>query len=196
MVGKLVYKNYFIIWYYKIIMLKRTSIIKEHKEHKEPNFLDGSWLISYVVNDKIVIFRTPDNKKRVKFSDNIEVNKLENNKIVKSSDQMNKYGKPPSKMDEFFENYLVSIMNFGNIRANKYGLMASLRLLKLYHFFMSQLINSHYLITTKGKKMVYSKKTIVRKNGIDKLTNFINNKTDLDKHINIIRKFYRKYCVK
>ena len=99
MVGKLVYKNYFIIWYYKIIMLKRTSIIKEHKEHKEPNFLDGSWLISYVVNYKIVIFRTPDNKKRVKFSDNIEVNKLENNKIVKSSDQMNKYGKPPSKMD-------------------------------------------------------------------------------------------------
>ena len=87
-------------------------------------------------------------------------------------------------------------MNFGNIRANKYGLMASLRLLKLYHFFMSQLINSHHLITTKGKKMVYSKKTIVRKNGIEKLTNFINDKTDLDKHINVIRKFYRKYCVK
>lgn len=174
-------------------MLKRTSIIIKDKNI---NFLDGSWLISNIVNDKLIIFKTINNKKRVKFSDSIEVNKLENNKIVKSCEKMDKYGDPPNKMDEFFENYLVAIMNFGNIRVNKYGLMASLRLLKLYHFFMSQLINSHYLISTKGKKMVYSKKTIVKKNGIDHLTNFINGKTDLDKHINVIRKFYRKYCVK
>jgi hypothetical protein len=109
---------------------------------------------------------------------------------------MNKYGEPPSKKDEFVENYLVAIMNYGTIRANKYGLMTSLRLLKLYHFFISHLIHSHYIIDTEGKKMVYSKRTIVKKSSLHCLTKFLNEKTDLNKHINVIQNFYRKYCVK
>ena len=40
-----------------------------------------------------MIFNNSFKKKRVKFSDNIEVNHIENNKIVKSNDLMNKYDK-------------------------------------------------------------------------------------------------------
>lgn len=174
-------------------MLKRTSNIKKNDTF---NFLDGTWLIHSIVGDKLMIFNNSFKKKRVKFSDNIEVNHIENNKIVKSNDLMNKYGEPPSKKDEFVENYLVAIMNYGTIRANKYGLMTSLRLLKLYHFFISHLIHSHYIIDTEGKKMVYSKRTIVKKSSLHCLTKFLNEKTDLNKHINVIQNFYRKYCVK
>ena len=44
--------------------------------------------------------------------------------------------------------------------------------------------------------MVYSKRTIVKKSSIHCLTKFLNEKTDLNKHINVIQNFYRKYCVK
>ena len=61
---------------------------------------------------------------------------------------------------------------------------------------MNQLLYSHYVISKDGKKMVYSKRTIVRKSKIDYLTKFIYEKTDLEKHIGVISKFIRKYCVK
>ena len=69
-------------------MLKRTSNMKKNDTF---NFLDGTWLIHSIVGDKLMIFNNSFKKKRVKFSDNIEVNHIENNKIVKSNDLMNKY---------------------------------------------------------------------------------------------------------
>ena len=61
---------------------------------------------------------------------------------------------------------------------------------------MSQLINTHFLLTTKGKKMLYSKKTLIKKPSLANITKFIYQSTDLSKHINIIHKFYKEYCVK
>ena len=174
-------------------MLKKNLPII--KKNSNSGILDGSWLIQRIENDQLFIFRNKPVKK-VKFSENIEVNTIKDNKIVKSNDLMNKYGEPPSKKHEFFENYLMFIMNNAPINTNKYALTCSLRLLNLYHFFMNQLIYSHYVISKDGKKMVYSKRTIVRKSKIDYLTKFIYEKTDLEKHICVISKFIRKYCVK
>ena len=58
-------------------MLKRMSNIKKNDTF---NFLDGTWLIHSIVGDKLMIFNNSFKKKRVKFSDNIEVNHIENNK--------------------------------------------------------------------------------------------------------------------
>ena len=97
-------------------MLKKNLPII--KKNSNSGILDGSWLIQRIENDLLFIFRNKPVKK-VKFSENIEVNTIKDNRIVKSNDLMNKYGEPPSKKHEFFENYLMFIMNNAPINTNK-----------------------------------------------------------------------------
>ena len=143
-----------------------------------------------------IIFRNTQLKRRVQFSKNIEVNRIKDNKIIKSVGNMNNYGKSPTKLVELYENYIYAIIRNGKINLSCKEFINNLKILKLYYFFMSQLINTHFLLTTKGKKMLYSKKTLIKKPSLDNITNFIYNSTDLSKHIDIIHKFYKEYCVK
>lgn len=170
----------------------RNSTIKNQRL----NILDGTWLVDKIYNNKLIIYRNVQLKRRVKFSKNIEVNRVKDNKIVKSVCNMNNYGKPPTKLVELYENYIYLIIRNGKINLSCEAFINNLKILKLYYFFMSQLINTHFLLKTKGKKMLYSKKTLIRKPSLDNITKFIYESTDLYKHISIIHKFYRKYCVK
>ena len=169
----------------------RKSTIK-----KKVNILDGTWLIHKTDNHKLIIYRNTQLKRRVQFSKNIEVNCIKDNKITKSVGNMNNYGSPPTKLIELYENYIYSVIRRGQINLSKLEFISNLKIIKLYYFFMSQLINTHFLLKTKGKKMLYSKKTLIKKPSLDNITKFIHESTDLCKHIDIIRKFYRKYCVK
>tara|TARA_Y100000385_G_C13085368_1_gene636135 strand:+ start:1381 stop:1914 length:534 start_codon:yes stop_codon:yes gene_type:complete len=160
------------------------------------NILDGTWLIHKIYDNKLIIFRNTLLKRRVQFSKNIEVNRIKDNKIIKSVGNMNNYGKSPNKLVELYENYVYSIIRHGKINLSCEEFIKNLKILKLYYFFMSQLINTHFLLSTKGKKMLYSKKTLIKKPSLDNITKFIYQSTDLSKHINIIHKFYKEYCVK
>ena len=165
-------------------------------KNKKINILDGTWLIHKIYDNKLIIFRNTQLKRRVQFSKNIEVNRIKDNKIIKSVGNMNNYGKSPTKLVELYENYIYAIIRNGKINLSCKEFINNLKILKLYYFFMSQLINTHFLLTTKGKKMLYSKKTLIKKPSLDNITNFIYNSTDLSKHIDIIHKFYKEYCVK
>lgn len=177
-------------------MFNESYIRKPSIKTEKVNILDGTWLIHKIYDNKFIIFRNTQLKRRVQFSKNIEVNHIKDNKIIKSVDNMNNYGKSPTKLVELYENYIYAIIRHAKISLSREEFINNLKILKLYYFFMSQLINTHFLLTTKGKKMLYSKKTLIKKPSLDNITRFIYTSTDLSKHINIIHKFYKKYCVK
>ena len=177
-------------------MLTESFQTKPTIKKNKINILDGTWLIHKIVHNELIIYRNTTLARRVKFSKNIEVNCIKNNKITKSIGNMNNYGNAPTKLIELYENYIYSVVRNGNIKLSRVEFVSNLRILKLYHFFMSQLINTHFLLKTKGKKMLYSKKTLIRKPCLDNITKFIYESTDLCKNLIIINKFYRKYCVK
>ena len=57
---------------------------------------------------------------------------------------MNNYGNAPTKLIELYENYIYSVVRNGDIKLSRVEFICNLRILKLYHFFMSQLINTHF----------------------------------------------------
>lgn len=177
-------------------MFNESYNMKPTIKKQRLNILDGTWLVDKTHDNKLIIYRNTQLKRRVQFSKNIEVNRVKDNKIVKSVCDMNNYGKPPTKLVELYENYIYAIIRQGKINLSCEEFINNLKILKLYYFFMSQLINTHFLLTTKGKKMLYSKKTLIKKPSLDNITKFIYQSTDLSKHINIIHKFYKEYCVK
>lgn len=177
-------------------MINESCIRNPTIKKQRLNILDGTWLIDKIYDNKLIIYRNDPLKRRVQFSKNIEVNRVKDNKIVKSVCDMNNYGKPPTKLVELYENYIYAIIRQGKINLSCEEFINNLKILKLYYFFMSQLINTHFLLTTKGKKMLYSKKTLIKKPSLANITKFIYQSTDLSKHISIIRKFYKRYCVK
>ncbi len=172
---------------------KSKSIIKKSASS---NLLDGTWYIIKIVKDVFFIDRYQNYGKTVSFSKNIEVNHIENDKIVKSLEKMDKYGEPPNPKMQLYEHYLLAIARVGDIHLSKFNFMNSLRTLKLYYFFMGNFINTHYLLGTKGKKMIYSKKTLIKSPQLLLIDNFLKNKTNLLRKLEIIRKFYIRYCVK
>tara|TARA_B100000902_G_scaffold390656_1_gene439975 strand:- start:607 stop:1143 length:537 start_codon:yes stop_codon:yes gene_type:complete len=172
---------------------KRKPIIKISNHI---NILDGTWNILKTENNLMYIYKYQSYSKRVRFSENIEINRIENNKIVKSTDKMIYYGEPPDKLNQLFEHYLFNIINTGDIHLSRFNFMNSLRVLKIYHFFMSEFIHTHYVLSKIGKKMLYSKRTLIKSPHLIILTKFLTSKTDLIRRLNIISKFFRKYCVK
>ena len=172
---------------------KTKPIIKKSISY---NLLDGTWHIIKIVKDVFFLDRYGNYGKTVSFSENIEVNQIKDNKIVKSLEKMDKYGEPANPKLQLFEHYLLAIARVGDIHLSKFNFMNSLRTLKLYYFFMGNFINSHFLLSTLGKKMIYSKKTLIKSNDLSLIDNFLKNKTDLLRKLEIIRNFYIKYCVK
>ena len=94
-------------------MFNESYNMKPTIKKQRLNILDGTWLVDKTHDNKLIIYRNTQLKRRVQFSKNIEVNRVKDNKIVKSVCDMNNYGKPPTKLVELYENYIYAIIRQG-----------------------------------------------------------------------------------
>lgn len=160
------------------------------------------WLISNIRNDYITLrninlSNLPKKpKKKLSFSKNIDMVLFDkqNNCKSRSSAKMSDYGNPPDNKRKMFEHYLLYISNKVNLQLTREEFIHSLRVLKLYYYFMSHLIHCHYVLSNQSSYCLYSKRTLIHPSKLPNISFFINTFTDINQKAALIKKhIFKKY---
>lgn len=176
--------------------LARKSMQINHYDIDKSLF-DGSWKLHKIENDCLILRNAVSMfKKRVTFSENIELHVLDSR--VKKIKKMRNYGNPPSRVKQIIEDFILNIVR-GKIRvSSKYNLINNLLDSGIYFIFVKECINIYTSLINLGKAMLYTKHTYITNNNKDILLEFINRDINIHTYTNRIISFLRscKYKIR
>jgi hypothetical protein len=163
----------------------------------------SKWSIINIKDSEITITNTVYKKpilaaKKVSFTKQIDVCQFDNKSKTKNhyKDDMDKYGNAPDPKQQLYEYYVFHISNSGGLHLSKIKFISSLRILQLYYYLMSHLLECYYLLSNNNKCFLYSKRTFIMPNKLLLIKHFIETKTDIIDKVTTIQQYYKEHLLK